>query len=224
MGFHLREGLAACLCGRKAVFLDVCADRYFCLGERDDDLFRELIAMRPPQTISRNRIEPLLRAGIIEENDTPTSVCDSLSCRPGRQNVAADSGLGSIYWRDLFWAIASQYRAAAMLNLAGLAPVLRMIRKKKALCRGRGQPVTEEDWQRLRVSFAKTRMLRPRSVHCLTSSIAFLDRTLAKGFVADLVIGVRAAPFAAHCWVQVDDLILNDSAETVSRFVPILTV
>lgn len=44
------------------------------------------------------------------------------------------------------------------------------------------------------------------------------------GCASTLVIGVRAEPFAAHSWVQVDQVVLNDTAEEVRRFTPILAL
>jgi hypothetical protein len=38
------------------------------------------------------------------------------------------------------------------------------------------------------------------------------------------VIGVRTAPFGAHCWVQEAGFIFNDAPEYVRRFTPILAV
>jgi hypothetical protein len=35
------------------------------------------------------------------------------------------------------------------------------------------------------------------------------------------VFGVMATPFAAHCWIQDDQAILNDHYDRVSRFAPI---
>lgn len=38
------------------------------------------------------------------------------------------------------------------------------------------------------------------------------------------VFGVSTWPFAAHCWLQRDDLVLNDTLARVSRYTPILSL
>jgi hypothetical protein len=38
------------------------------------------------------------------------------------------------------------------------------------------------------------------------------------------VIGVKTYPFLAHCWLQVGRTVLDDAAERVCGFTPILTV
>jgi hypothetical protein len=41
---------------------------------------------------------------------------------------------------------------------------------------------------------------------------------------ADLVIGVKLAPFRAHAWVQWRDLLVNEQADVTRLFTPILVV
>lgn len=51
--------------------------------------------------------------------------------------------------------------------------------------------------------------------------LAFLRR---RGFDAAWVFGVRTWPFEAHCWLQVDDVVLDDRLDHVRTFTPILAV
>ena len=39
-----------------------------------------------------------------------------------------------------------------------------------------------------------------------------------------LVFAVMTRPFAAHCWVQLDETVLNDRLDHVRKFTPILVV
>jgi hypothetical protein len=36
------------------------------------------------------------------------------------------------------------------------------------------------------------------------------------------VFGVRLDPFAAHCWLQTDRLLLTDAADALGVFTPVL--
>lgn len=59
---------------------------------------------------------------------------------------------------------------------------------------------------------------------CLRRSallVAFLRR---RGLTARWVFGVRTWPFRAHCWVQRDDVCLNDDVERLSAYTPILAL
>jgi hypothetical protein len=44
----------------------------------------------------------------------------------------------------------------------------------------------------------------------------------AKGLDAHWVFGVRTWPFQAHCWLQCEDLVLDDQPDRVRAFTPIM--
>ena len=55
---------------------------------------------------------------------------------------------------------------------------------------------------------------------------AFLLRAFlaAQGRGATWVFGVRTWPFSAHCWLQIDDVLLDDDLDRVGLYTPILAV
>jgi hypothetical protein len=59
---------------------------------------------------------------------------------------------------------------------------------------------------------------------CLFDSLALVRFLRSHHVNATWTIGVTARPFAAHCWVQYGDLVLNDTLEHVQCFTPILVV
>jgi len=73
-------------------------------------------------------------------------------------------------------------------------------------------------------AFEHARLIRSAADRCLPRSIALALGLAARGCRAHVVIGVKLAPFAAHCWAQAGDEVLNDSAEEVQRYTPILVV
>lgn len=64
----------------------------------------------------------------------------------------------------------------------------------------------------------------PGTARCLGSSLFLLGILHRAGFGARWVFGVRTWPFEAHCWVEIDGVILNDSLEHVRSFTPIVAV
>lgn len=60
--------------------------------------------------------------------------------------------------------------------------------------------------------------------HCLFDSLAMLEFLARYQVYPAWVFGVRARPFAAHCWVQNRGLVLNSPVEVAKRFTPILIV
>jgi len=71
-------------------------------------------------------------------------------------------------------------------------------------------------------AFANARRWCAIRPNCLLDSLAF-DRWLGCPRDICLVFGVVGQPFEAHCWVQSDATVLNDSYDRVSRFEPVLS-
>jgi hypothetical protein len=218
MGFHLRQNLFFCSCSGRTIFLDVNGDRYFCLVDRDDETFRRL-KLGDDTSASHDRIEQLIRSRIIYEDPAPTSIADTTVLQPVRE---IEFRIYRPAVGEKAHAIRRQLSMALRLRYGGLASTFDHLRRKRDKLT---LPESRDDnWPRVISSFASTTMLRPRSGHCLTSSLAMLSYAFELGLDADLVLGVRAAPFSAHCWLQEGDRIINDTLENVSRFIPIMTV
>lgn len=88
----------------------------------------------------------------------------------------------------------------------------------------RSQPRTqvESDPRLALARFRAARRLVPLAPNCLSDSLALSAFLTARGIRSDLVFGVKLDPFAAHCWIQNEHAILNDAADSVSDFTPIL--
>jgi hypothetical protein len=59
---------------------------------------------------------------------------------------------------------------------------------------------------------------------CLLDSLVLLNFLAQHGVFPQWVFGVLADPFYAHCWVQQDQIVFNDSPGLVRGFTPILVV
>ncbi len=57
---------------------------------------------------------------------------------------------------------------------------------------------------------------------CVFECLVLLEFLAQFHFSIDWVFGVRADPFAAHCWLQFGNCVVNDTIENVSRFSPIM--
>jgi hypothetical protein len=57
---------------------------------------------------------------------------------------------------------------------------------------------------------------------CLLHSLALLEFLAGHAIHPDWVFGVRTRPFVAHCWLQHEQAVCNDTLERVCRFTPIL--
>lgn len=70
-------------------------------------------------------------------------------------------------------------------------------------------------------TFVAMRPWWPRTRKCLFDAIALAEFLHRRDVATELVFGVRARPFAAHCWLERSGVILNDSVERVRSYTPI---
>jgi hypothetical protein len=59
---------------------------------------------------------------------------------------------------------------------------------------------------------------------CLMDSIVLSEFLARRNLYPDFVIGVKAMPFLAHCWLQSGPFVLNGPAAYAQMFVPIVVV
>ena len=71
-------------------------------------------------------------------------------------------------------------------------------------------------------AFARARPWMPIGGECLVRSFLMLTYLRRLGFDADWVIGVRTWPFRAHCWLQAGDVALDDDAERLVAYTPMV--
>jgi hypothetical protein len=65
------------------------------------------------------------------------------------------------------------------------------------------------------------RALYPGAARCLPNSMLLLELLALHGLGARWVFGVRTFPFEAHCWVEHEGVILNDTIDHVRWYTPI---
>ncbi len=115
--------------------------------------------------------------------------------------------------------------AAATLKARGLHHAVARTSRRR-LARRRASSASCEDLDSASELVASFQRLRPLLFSardaCLFNSLALIEFLARHDCYPNLVLGVRARPFAAHCWVQLDDTVLNDGVEHVSRYTPIM--
>lgn len=217
MGYALRPGLHFCTVDDQAIFLDLIADRYFCLADRAALAFDSLLK-REGVNVPQEDHAILIDSGLIVWRDTSAAIARPLVSIPTasaldlpapctiRQRVAA-----------LIWLI----KARRDLKYLGLQKAIATLERRKACVtprRDRTTIVSEAH------AFSFTSRLMRSHDQCLPRSLAVTTRLAALDIAVDLVIGVRMRPFAAHSWAQTDAFLLNDRFDTVRSYQPILVV
>ena len=211
---QLHPGISFALVGDQAIFLDLRHDRYVALDETAADAFA---ALRSDCGCSGEAAKALLETGLFERPPMAAKIVPAVITTPDRD--LPDYG-GRPALPDVLhvWALSISYRRAVRRQ-----PIRTVIAKQRRLHADRTQragTATPALVQR----FLRARALVPVKPVCLQDSLALRDWLAAHGAPSSLVLGVRLDPFAAHCWVQHGETVLNDAADRVAAYTPILVV
>ncbi len=217
--------LAWCEVDGHIVFLDVRGDRYFRLPADDETAFRRLA-----RGLALSRVEEgrLAACGVPTETRALAASLDPENSRTPRRSASED--------------FAPEVRLKITPAVALMAVRL-TLSTHRALKRGPLERVLQlaadelasvpsasfEDAKACKVvsaalEFAQIRRWMPIAPACLLDSLS-LSRFLSwSGLRASVVLGVTLQPFAAHCWVQLGDVVLNDTVSNAAAHTPIKVI
>ena len=210
--YSLRDGVAAVQVGRDLVFMDLQSDQYSCLSD-PPGMKLEGSGLRFE---SSGLAEALLAAGLVRSGVVCATPKATPTARPTRNvgvQAVARVELSEVCDFLICWAEGStRFRGRSIAAL-------------RSQVRGSNGPMSRPDDRLLlrRVSvFEALLPWIPLPGACLWRSYVLLRFLQRGGCDAQWVFGVRTWPFEAHCWLQVDDLALDDRSERLVRFKPIL--
>lgn len=233
--FGLADHVRACAMTDQVVLLDLRRSKYLGMSLKHWDVLlapssQDAIGHDGGRDSARHEDDverlaaPLLRQRIL--NRAASSVWTGDSAQP--PDVSLDvrstiplSAVGAVRVRR--FVVAAVWAAAALRLRSMKFSVDRVAKRARRL-----SPPRAEDRERLRDAVAAFDTLRPLLFtardKCLYDSLALVSFLASEGIAAQWVIGVKTRPFAAHSWVQVGTVVLNDLHEHVRSFKPILVV
>lgn len=191
--------------GERIIFLDIARDQFFCFDDHDN-----------------RQLATELESNCVGEWFQPKSLPRPSAWRePAR--TCADIEVGRFRLNEVARALWLQRRVEAKLASASFAAVLGDLHSVLNARTGRHGKMTNTGRACVR-GFEHARLVRTAVDRCLPRSVALALGLAARGIHAQLFIGVKTAPFAAHCWVQLGGDVLSDSVEEVRRYHPILVL
>lgn len=210
MAYRLASHLHAVAIDDRAIVLDVAQDRYRLLGPPSGQVVRALLR----NDAAHPGFERLVKLGVAEhgvaEQSLPIqSVLASALERPDERHAS----LG-------FAEVAGSFaRSVIELKLHGMNKTLAGVRSRASVVQPADLPVIP-----IAQAYVRLRSRVPLKQVCLPDSIGLHRILSARRMLSSLVIGVRLDPFMAHCWVQADAMVLNDSYDHVAAYTPILWI
>jgi hypothetical protein len=219
-----------------AVILDLRSGGYIGIDAGRLPMLRNMIANWPDTDASAGAttraasaesdqlIAALLARGILATSPGPKR---STAPAVAKQALIPEPG-GTI---GLEWARRAPDFAASILRHSlrhrdrRLVPFLAWLNRRQGLIhRDRRHPSLDEIKRLLATYFSLRIWFYTAHRQCLFDSLVLATFLTRRRVPCTFMLGVSTKPFAAHAWVQSADLVLNDTAEHVQMFTPILAV
>lgn len=215
MRYTLKPGLHFCICSGRAVFLDVPGDRYFCLPGAIDEDFQLWVAGQGDD--DRLSLTKLIELGVLIEAPPMPRIARPQLVEAPQSDLSTETSRNLIW---ILWVSAEHLVAKLRVRRSSFATLIQALENEQRIPK---VPPTDSLFpSKLAGAFSRSRLLVHGWDDCLAQSIAFRRACRRLRIDAQIVIGVCLDPFAAHCWVQLGDIVLNDNVERVRHFTPIL--
>lgn len=224
--------------------MDVRNDLYCCLTPQHTQVLRDLLEEEPEQDIGSlpdpaedgkrldgtgGRTSPLLAAllqrgilvtsqgegkSLLESQGHSTNITELLVPDENRRTPSVLQTARFMH---------AGFLASRQLGTQGLSHTIASIAQTNRYSRAESSADLAHVAQLL-ATFQCLRPYYPRPYLCLFDSLALVYFLLRQGVRPEWVFGVKVAPFGAHCWVQVDSVLVNDTLDNVRAYVPIMRV
>jgi hypothetical protein len=246
--YALARHVFVCVQGEHVVFLDVRKDRYFALesaktaglgyfvpgwpvaepiaggfAQHTTDATARVLAETVDHATLSGVISVLLQKEILTADPAKGKSADATAVTPLRGDLTADAlderpRIGPLLFSRF---ITAAIRAQLLLNYKTFETVVERVK-----CRPkRATSITESELLALVSAFAR---LRPffftAKDACLFDALSLCEFLAGYRVFPNWVFGVQSRPFAAHCWLELDGVVLNDTVDYVQRYKPIMVV
>lgn len=230
--YFLRENVFFCIVDNHCVFLDLRNDQYLCLEPKKTAIFKAFFGKKSQNT-SKEEIKKLADELFFQELITlhPNNheiLATAPPQKPVKDLIGYDIGKKpKIHLGHILCFLIAATSSKIRLKHQPLDKIIARVKKKKAHYHKKNR-IQKIPFNRLKELVEIFNRLRPllftAQNQCLYDALS-LNAFLNKYHIyPDMVFGVKMGPFAAHCWVQYNDVILNDTVAMTLLQTPIMVV
>jgi len=222
--YVLRDDLSYCRVGERLVFLDIGNDRYF---QFPYPMEQALAAYLEEGECSASVISQLVERHILVE--AKPTIDSNPSIQPvARSAMETTLPPRNLHTSELMEVFAIVLTTRMKLKVSTLKNILDDLEADRHFQITEGTSLAELPGKQYLIDaaavFRHARLYVPVEMCCLLDSIAMTKFLLRRQIHSHVVFGIALDPFSAHCWVQVGDLVLNDTVGNASSHTPIRVV
>lgn len=235
--YCLMPHIYGCASEHGAVFLDINNDQYYFFDPVQWSSISPLIEGTPPvpsnskiicsPSVQIEQVSQLIKLNIITNKYELGKSFRQILPHPPQSSLEQLSIMNEpkFTWRHI---IAIFYSGIITLAELHLLPLKKIILRLQALRRRRHRiNRSDQDTQKKLIYLARIydqlRPILPKNRICLYDSLVFYRFCSIYRVYPTIVFGVTMYPFAAHCWVQSGEYILNDYPQNIKRYNPIMS-
>jgi hypothetical protein len=226
--YFLPHHVHFCIRNDSVIFLDVRRDDYTLIEGMTSLAFRRLClpcTETGDERPSMEALQELVREGLLTDNPhegkaiAPTSTEIATVPLVDSEDVLR----AQINGRHSTLFLVACIATSLSLRLRPLEQIVASLRRERERA-GSHQRLDQERARTLTAVFHKLRSLYPRNYLCLFDSLALLRFLAFYRVFPDWVFGARLEPWAAHCWVQHEDLLFNEDPEIAAAYTPVMAI
>ncbi|ANO50071.1 lasso peptide biosynthesis B2 protein [Woeseia oceani] len=220
-----------CLADERLIFSDVRHDRYQCLDLRNTQtalrLFPQirsldLLGSSDSDQEQVKRIDLALKgAGLLVDGNSDGKLSVPVRIAAPKKSFDLRQNNGCPQASHCMAFLKAALSASAKYRFLSLQRIIEGVHRRKS----RQADLDHNDPEKLLELVAVFHRLRPyyvREYLCRFDSLALIEFLAHYRHFPEWVFGVTGEPFAAHCWVQEGNMVLNDTVDFVRRFTPIM--
>lgn len=226
MSFWIREHLHYCQAGGRVVLMDLRSDSYFLLQKDLESIFlaeANGLETRPADREKLRALDLLADAGCGRQPAVDGSVPP-----PTRSAIEAAASPGTTRAAiviEVAWIVLSTKRRLATEHIATIVDRYRLPPQRAVEPRSLvSTPANDKRLIDATHDYTAARRFVPVKPSCLLDTLALRTFLARRRLTASIVFGVSPDPFAAHAWLQSDDLVLNETVSYARMHTPILVV
>lgn len=211
----LRPGLSHRRFPGCAIILDIDRDRYWQVSEQIGESL-DRVVQGEGRMLTPGEIASLESLGLVIYADAGIASASAIELPPPTRSAMECD------------APRTPFSPAEAAEIALLTLTARWLVRRRPLRRLLNEVIRRRDRAQggsdavaLAQRFGRYRRLVPLDALCLPDTLAFLRFAARRGAHANMVFGVEAWPFAAHCWAQAGEWVLNDALDHARSFAPI---
>jgi hypothetical protein len=224
--YFLPEHVHFCCRGDSLVFLDLKTDDYTLVNGTAAAAIRMLASQGSLSALAEDPacLEDMLRGGLLTHDERA-----GRKVRPAQVELATRNidDSAEVRLRLSPGQVGNFLRACtwtwAALRFQPLERIVVQVQRRKAVLARSGSANAPTACQLTSV-FHRLRPCFPKGYLCLYDSLALLDFLARYRAFPTWVFGIKLEPWAAHCWVQDGDVVLNEDAEEAAAYTPVMAI